>query len=124
MQIQLAVLQSLTAHVAQFGDTAMEFLLQKVLMVLTYLHRRAAGTVPHQLQGLAIACFTALRAADTCEVRSFVAKLQAWLLCGLSSCPVAPVPSRFLVDDNHASFVGIAKPKLSAEIHVVLVLLA
>ena len=80
MQIQLAVLQSLTAHVAQFGDTAMEFLLQKVLMVLTYLHRRAPGSVPHQLQGLAIACFTALRAADTCEVRTFVAKLQAWLL--------------------------------------------
>lgn len=68
MQIQLAVLQSLTAHVAQFGDTAMEFLLQKVLMVLTYLHRRAPGSVPQQLQSLAIACFTALRAADTCEV--------------------------------------------------------
>ena len=79
MQIQLAVLQSLTAHVAQFGDTAMEFLLQKVLMVLTYLHRRAPGSVPHHLQGLAVACFTALRAADTCEVRMFVAKLQAWL---------------------------------------------
>lgn len=68
LQIQLAVLQSLTAHVAQFRDTAMEFLLQKVLMVLTYLHRRAPGSVPHQLQSLAIACFTALRAADTCEV--------------------------------------------------------
>lgn len=68
LQIQLAVLQSLTAHVAQFGDTAMEFLLQKVLMVLTYLHRRAPGSVPQQLQSLAIACFTALRAADTCEV--------------------------------------------------------
>ena len=68
LQIQLAVLQSLTAHVAQFGDTAMEFLLQKVLMVLTYLHRRAPGSAPEQLQGLANACFIALRAADTCEV--------------------------------------------------------
>ena len=52
----------------------MEFLLQKVLMVLTYLHRRAPGSVPHQLQSLAVACFSALRAADTCEVRMFVAK--------------------------------------------------
>ena len=68
LQIQLAVLQSLTAHVAQFGDAAMEFLLQKVLMVLTYVHRRGPGSVPEQLHSLANACFIALRAADTCEV--------------------------------------------------------
>lgn len=80
LQIQLAVLQSLTAHVAQFGDTAMEFLLQKVLMVLTYLHRRAPAAVPSQLQSLGNACFTALRAADTCEVRMSVANLRASLL--------------------------------------------
>ena len=68
LQVQLAVLGSLTTNVAQFGDAAMEFLLQKVLMVLTYVHRRAPGSVPAQLQDLAHACFVALRAADTCEV--------------------------------------------------------
>ena len=68
LQVQLAVLRSLTIHVAQFGDTAMEFLLQKVLMVLTYVHRRGPSSVPAQLQDLAHACFVALRAADTCEV--------------------------------------------------------
>ena len=67
-QIQLAVLQSLTVHVAQLDDSAMEFLLQKVLMVLTYLHRRTPATAPTHLHTLANACFTALRAADTCEV--------------------------------------------------------
>ena len=47
----------------------MEFLLQKVLMVLTLLHRRASGSLqPAQLQALAHTCFLALRAADTCEV--------------------------------------------------------
>ncbi len=46
----------------------MEFLLQKVLMVLTYVHRRGPASVPAQLQELAHACFVALRAADTCEV--------------------------------------------------------
>lgn len=47
----------------------MEFLLQKVLMVLTLVHRRPSGSpVPAQLQALAQACFLALRAADTCEV--------------------------------------------------------
>ena len=68
LQVQLAVLGSLTTNVAQFGDAAMEFLLQRVLMVLTYVHRRAPGSVPEQLQDLAHACFVALRAADTCEV--------------------------------------------------------
>ena len=70
LQVQLAVLVSLTTHVAQFGEAAMEFLLQKVLMVLTYLHRRAPGSPPVQLQDLAHACFVALRAADSCEVSS------------------------------------------------------
>jgi len=64
----LLVLRSLTIHVAQFGEPAMEFLLQKVLMVLTYVHRRGPASVPAQLQDLAHACFVALRAADTCEV--------------------------------------------------------
>ena len=69
MQVQLAVLHSLTASVAQLSDAAMEFLLQKVLMVLTLVHRRPSGSpVPAQLQALAQACFLALRAADTCEV--------------------------------------------------------
>ncbi len=62
------MLRSLTIHVAQFGEPAMEFLLQKVLMVLTYVHRRGPASVPAQLQDLAHACFVALRAADTCEV--------------------------------------------------------
>lgn len=66
--MQLAVLSSLTTHVAQFGEAAIEFLLQKVLMVLTYVHRRAPGSQPAQLQDLAHACFVALRAADSCEV--------------------------------------------------------
>lgn len=69
MQVQLAVLGSLTGCVAQLKDAAMEFLLQKVLMVLTLLHRRPATSLtPPQLQALAQACFSALRAADTCEV--------------------------------------------------------
>ena len=59
----------MTACVAQLSDAAMEFLLQKVLMVLTLLHRRASGSLqPAQLQALAHTCFLALRAADTCEV--------------------------------------------------------
>lgn len=69
MQVQLAVLQCLTACIAQLSDAAMEFLLQKVLMVLTLLHRRASSSLDTaQLQALAHASFLALRAADTCEV--------------------------------------------------------
>lgn len=62
-------------HVAQLGNSAMEFLLQKVLMVLTFLHRRGPASVPDHLQSLAKACFTALRAADTCEVRTTATSL-------------------------------------------------
>ena len=68
LQVQLAVLQALTSHVMQFGDAALEFLVQRVLMVLTYVHRRAPGSSLEQLQTLAHACFAALRAADTCQV--------------------------------------------------------
>ncbi|KAL3158276.1 hypothetical protein ABBQ38_010522 [Trebouxia sp. C0009 RCD-2024] len=82
-QIQLAVLQSLTVHVAQLDDSAMEFLLQKVLMVLTYLHRRTPATAPAHLHTLANACFTALRAADTCEVQHETVQLH--LLAALQS---------------------------------------
>ena len=74
LQVQLAVLGSLTTHVAQFGEGAMEFLLQKVLMVLTYVHRRAPGSLPAQFQDLAHACFVALRAADSCEVLTALLK--------------------------------------------------
>ncbi|DBB17843.1 hypothetical protein WJX82_008236 [Trebouxia sp. C0006] len=75
-QVQLLVLRSLTIHVAQFGEPAMEFLLQKVLMVLTYVHRRGPASVPAQLQDLAHACFVALRAADTCEVQNETVQLH------------------------------------------------
>ncbi|KAA6425912.1 MAG: hypothetical protein FRX49_04287, partial [Trebouxia sp. A1-2] len=75
-QVQLLVLRSLTIHVAQFGESAMEFLLQKVLMVLTYVHRRGPASVPAQLQDLAHACFVALRAADTCEVQNETVQLH------------------------------------------------
>lgn len=66
---------------AQVGEPAMEFLLQKVLMVLTYVHRRGPASVPAQLQDLAHACFVALRAADTCEVT-----LQPLAIVMLSKC--------------------------------------
>ena len=81
------MLHSLTGSVAQLSDAAMEFLLQKVLMVLTLVHRRPSGTpVPAQLQALAQACFLALRAADTCEVCFLAPSCCPCLACETQAC--------------------------------------
>ncbi len=77
----------------------MEFLLQKVLMVLTYVHRRGPASVPAQLQDLAHACFVALRAADTCEVT-----LQSLAIVMLSKC----VQAKGFRDGRNLTHVSLA----------------
>lgn len=71
LQVQLAVLRALTSKAAGSGSNELEYLLQKVLMVLVSMHRRAAsGRSPLQLSEAAAVIFDALRVVDACEVCS------------------------------------------------------
>ena len=63
LQVQVAVVQSLAAHVGQADPRPAEYLLQKVLLLLAAMHKRSAcGKTPVQLRELAEAAFDALRA--------------------------------------------------------------
>ena len=69
LQVQQTVLRALTSKAAGSGPGGLEFLLQKVLMVLASMHRRAAsGRSPLQLSESASIIFDALRVVDACEV--------------------------------------------------------
>lgn len=63
------MLRALTSKAAGSGSNELEYLLQKVLMVLVSMHRRAAsGRSPLQLSEAAAVIFDALRVVDACEV--------------------------------------------------------
>ena len=65
------MLRALTGKAAGSGANELEYLLQKVLMVLASMHRRAAsGRSPLQLSESAAVIFDALRVVDACEVGS------------------------------------------------------
>lgn len=73
LQVQLAVLRALTSKAAGSGANELEYLLQKVLMVLVSMHRRAAsGRSPLQLSEAAAVIFDALRVVDACEVNIYL----------------------------------------------------
>ena len=63
------MLRALTGKAAGSAANELEYLLQKVLMVLASMHRRAAsGRSPLQLSESAAVIFDALRVVDACEV--------------------------------------------------------
>lgn len=68
-QVQIAVIQSLTAASGSSKGTHMEFLLKQVLLILARMHQKAtAGKSYMQLQEMALAVFQTLRTLDGCEV--------------------------------------------------------
>lgn len=81
------MLRALTARAPTAPAPQLEFLLQKVLMLLATMAQRAgAGRSPLQLRGAAATAYHALRAVAACEVRTCdvsseqcAAGLRAWI---------------------------------------------
>ena len=68
-QVEVAVLRALTARAPTAPAPQLEYLLQKVLMLLATMAQRAgAGRSPLQLRAAAATAYHALRTVAACEV--------------------------------------------------------
>ena len=68
-QVELALVKSLASKAGAVNASQLEYVLQKVLLLLASMHQRAAGgRSPLQLQAGATVIFDALRQIAACQV--------------------------------------------------------
>ncbi|KAK9813191.1 hypothetical protein WJX72_010407 [[Myrmecia] bisecta] len=83
-EVQMVVIKALSSRASSAGSGQLEFLLQKILLVLASMHQRSAsGRSPLQLTEAAHTIFEALRIVDSCELAD--QKVQLHLVAALQT---------------------------------------